>query len=146
MRCACSVTSVMSNSLRSHGLQPARLLYPRGLSRQEYWRGLPCPPPGDLPDPGIKPVSLMSPELAGEFFITSTTWVVCESGWTAVKAVDKIPLNNYQLMAYFTKINFKLVFILVSYNVLLFCCKAKWLGYTYMHIPSSGYFFSIFRP
>ena len=31
-----------------------------GFSRQEYWSGLPCPPPGDLPDPGIKPVSLMS--------------------------------------------------------------------------------------
>ena len=64
-------------------------------------------------------MSLMSPELAGEFFITSTTWVVCESGWTAVKAADKIPLNNYQLMAYFTKIIFKLIFIVVSYNVLL---------------------------
>ena len=37
-----------------------------GFSRQEYWRGLPCPPPGDLPDPGIKPMSLMSPVLAGE--------------------------------------------------------------------------------
>ena len=32
-----------------------------GFSRQEYWSWLPCPPPGDLPDPGIKPVSLMSP-------------------------------------------------------------------------------------
>ena len=32
-----------------------------GFSRQEYWSGLPCPPPGDLPDPGIKPASLMSP-------------------------------------------------------------------------------------
>ena len=31
-----------------------------GFSRQEYWSGLPCPPPGDLPDPGIKPVSLRS--------------------------------------------------------------------------------------
>ena len=28
-----------------------------GFSRQEYWGGLPCPPPGDLPDPGIKPAS-----------------------------------------------------------------------------------------
>jgi len=28
-----------------------------GFSRQEYWSGLPCPPPGDLPDPGIKPTS-----------------------------------------------------------------------------------------
>ena len=26
-----------------------------GFSRQEYWSGLPCPPPGDLPDPGIEP-------------------------------------------------------------------------------------------
>ena len=39
-----------------------------GFSRQEYWNGLPCPPPGDLPNPGIKPVSLTSPTLAGGFF------------------------------------------------------------------------------
>ena len=36
-----------------------------GFSRQEYWSGLPCPPPGDLPDPGIEPESLASPALAG---------------------------------------------------------------------------------
>ena len=42
-----------------------------GFPRQEYWSGLPCPPPGDLPNPGIKPVSLMSPSLAGRFFTTS---------------------------------------------------------------------------
>ena len=39
-----------------------------GLSWQEYWRGLPCPPPWDLPHPGIKPASLVSPALAGRFF------------------------------------------------------------------------------
>ena len=39
-----------------------------GFSRQEYCTGLPCPPPGDLPNPGIEPVSLMSPPLAGAFF------------------------------------------------------------------------------
>ena len=39
------------------GLLPARLLCPWGFSRQEYWSGLPCPPPGDLPNPGIKPRS-----------------------------------------------------------------------------------------
>ena len=44
------------------------------FSRQEYWSGLPCPPPGDPPNPGIKPVSLMSPALAGRFFTTSTAW------------------------------------------------------------------------
>ena len=50
-----------------------------GFSRQEYWSGLPCPPPRDLTDPGIKPVSLMSPALAGRFFTTSATWEVPSS-------------------------------------------------------------------
>ena len=45
-----------------------------GFSRQEYWSGLLFPSPGDLPDPGIKPVSLTSPAVAGGFFTTSTTW------------------------------------------------------------------------
>ena len=45
-------------------------------SVREYWSGLPCRPPGDLPDPGIEPESLMSPALAGRFFTTSTTWKV----------------------------------------------------------------------
>ena len=45
-----------------------------GFSRQEYWSGLPCPPPGDLPNPGIEPPSLKSPALAGRFFTTSATW------------------------------------------------------------------------
>ena len=38
-----------------------------GFSRQEYWSGLPCSPPGDLPDPGIKPAPLTSPALSGRF-------------------------------------------------------------------------------
>ena len=44
---------------------------PMGFSRQEYWSGLPCPPPGDLPDPGIEPTSLTSlgsPAPVGSFF------------------------------------------------------------------------------
>ena len=43
------------------------------FSWQEYWSELPCPPPGDLPDAGIKPVSLKSPALAGRLFTTSAT-------------------------------------------------------------------------
>ena len=43
---------------------------PMGFSRQEYWSGLSCPPPGDLSDPGVEPRSLMSPALAGGFFTT----------------------------------------------------------------------------
>ena len=46
-----------------------------GFSRQEYWSGLLCPPPGDFSDPGIEPASLVSPALATEFFTISDTWV-----------------------------------------------------------------------
>ena len=44
-----------------------------GFSRQEYWSGWPCPSPGDLPDPGIEPESLMPLALASGFFTTSAT-------------------------------------------------------------------------
>ena len=44
-----------------------------GFSRQEYCNGLPCPPPGNLPGPGIKPTFLISSALAGGFFTISTT-------------------------------------------------------------------------
>ena len=45
-----------------------------GVSKQEYWSGLPRSPPGNLPDPGIEPESLTSPALAGGFFTTSAPW------------------------------------------------------------------------
>ena len=45
-----------------------------GISRQEYWRGLSRPPPGELPNPGIESTSPLSPALASEFFTTSATW------------------------------------------------------------------------
>ena len=54
MCCTVFSCSIVSNSLRPYGLQPARLLCPWGFSRQEYWSALPCPPPGDFPNPGIK--------------------------------------------------------------------------------------------
>ena len=53
-----------------------QLLCPWGFSRQEYWNGLLCPPPGDLPDSGFEPtLTLMSPALAGGFFTTSAILV-----------------------------------------------------------------------
>ena len=45
-----------------------------GFSKEDCWSGLPCLPPGDLPDPGIEPTSLISPALVGGFFTTSATW------------------------------------------------------------------------
>ena len=61
---------VVSDSLQPHGLYPTRLPCPWGFSRQEYWSELPCPPPGDLPNPGMEPASSA---LAGGFTI-SATW------------------------------------------------------------------------
>ena len=43
---------------------------------QEYWSGVPLPPPGDIPDPVIKPASPVTPVLAAGFFTTSATWEV----------------------------------------------------------------------
>ena len=45
-----------------------------GFSWQEYWSGLTCLSPGDLPDPEIEPASPLSPALAGGLFTTSATW------------------------------------------------------------------------
>ena len=45
-----------------------------GFCRKEYWSGLLCPTPADLPNPGIEPMSPMSPAFTGGFFTTSTTW------------------------------------------------------------------------
>ena len=55
--CVCVSCSVVSDSLRPHGLQPTRPLCPWGFSRQEYWSGQPCSLPGDLSNPGTEPRS-----------------------------------------------------------------------------------------
>ena len=62
-----SVTSVVSDSATLWTVAHQASLSV-GFSRQEYWTGLPCSPPGDLPNPGIELMSLMSPALAGVLF------------------------------------------------------------------------------
>ena len=61
------------------------------FSREEYWSGLPYPPPMDLPDPGIEPKSLMSPALAGGFFTTSDTWEAQRENKAKVLVVQLCP-------------------------------------------------------
>ena len=79
-----SFSCVLSQSrltLRPCGLQPpGSSVY--GIMPGEYWSGLPCPPPGDLPDPGIKSMSPAIPALSGGFF---TTEPPCFPGGSAVK-------------------------------------------------------------
>ena len=70
--CAKSFQScpALCDSMDSSPLSPLSM----GFSRQEYWSELPCPSPGDLPNPGIKLTSLMSSALAGRFLTTTTVW------------------------------------------------------------------------
>ena len=67
-----------------------------GFSRQEYLSGLPCPSPGDLPDPGIKPTSLMSPAWAGGFFTTSAT-IQCEKSKFCFSELLEFIFNIFDL-------------------------------------------------
>ena len=65
---------VLSHSVMSYSATPWAVACQSPLcmefSGQEYWSGLPFPPPGNLPDPGIKPKSLVSPALTGGFLNT----------------------------------------------------------------------------
>ena len=63
----------MSDFWQPHALEPARSSV-HGILQARTENGLPCPPPGDLSNPGKELLSLMSPALAGRFFTTSATW------------------------------------------------------------------------
>ena len=96
-----------------------------GFSRLEYWSGLPCPPPGELPNPGIKPVTLKSSALAGRFFTTSTSWeapqkyalrlqirVTAVKVWEKKKSVDCYECFHRAYCAYNIFLPFHLTFFL----------------------------------
>ena len=55
-----------------------------GFSRHECWSGLPCPLPGDLPEPGLKPTPFISLELAGGFFIMNATWEALSKSYSCL--------------------------------------------------------------
>ena len=67
LSCILFSDSVISDSFVTPLTVPQQAPLSMGFHRQEYWSGLPFCPPGDLPNPGIKPVS---PSLAGGFFTT----------------------------------------------------------------------------
>ena len=73
--CTCAECSVMSDSETPWTVAHQAPLF-MGFSRREYWSGVPFPPLGDLPMPGIEPASLMSYSLARGFFTTSATWIL----------------------------------------------------------------------
>ena len=64
----------MPNSFATPWTVACQAFLSMGFPRQEYWSGLTFPSLGHLPDPGIEPMSLASPALAGGFFTTGATW------------------------------------------------------------------------
>ena len=94
LQCVCTcapLVSLVSYSVTLWTVARQALLS-LGFPRQEYWSGLLCPPPGNLPDPGIEPKSLLSSALAGGFFSTSATREAPTSVW---------PVSNSQYQSSF---------------------------------------------
>ena len=88
--CNKCVSSVMSNSGTPWTIAHQAPLS-MGFSRQEYCSELPCPPPGDLPNPGIGPVFPESPALAGGFFTIKPPWKLQENATAAAKLLQSCP-------------------------------------------------------
>ena len=99
---------VMSVCACAESLQPCSFVTPwtvvlqaalsMGFSRQKHWSGSPCPPPGDLPDPGTEPESPTSPASAGGFFITSTTLEVRTVMDSLLSPSQAHPMDEFSLL------------------------------------------------
>ena len=81
----------MSDCLQPYGLEHTRLLCPWNSPGKNTGSGLPFLPPGDLTDPVIECISLMSPALAGRFFTTSATW----------EALKMVKMVNFTLYVFY---------------------------------------------
>ena len=84
---SCSVTS---DSLRPYGLWPPGSSV-HGILQARILQCAVIPPPGDFPDPGIKPEALKSPALAGRFFTTSLNWKTLLRAAAAAKSLQSCP-------------------------------------------------------
>ena len=101
-----------------------------GFSSHENWSGLSCPPPGDLPNPGIKPMSLTSPALAGFFcccflffLTTNITWETHLGSYTSSKAHLKSFLRNTSRLQTWESVNLLLAKVpLINWLTLKHVC------------------------
>ena len=107
------------------------------FSIQEYWSGLPCPPPGDLPNPGIKPTSVMSPALAAGSLPLALP-IVLYIFWILISY--QIWLENifsYSIGSLFTLLHWCFYFEVIQIYVFFSCCLwvSEWdLPYIYSKI------------
>ena len=89
-----------------------------GLSRQEYWSGLPCPPPGDAPDPGIDPSSPASPAFQSDYLSSDPPGKVLFSDCFKANSSPwhTLPVNNVVWLSKYIR---NLVFNITTYHRLL---------------------------
>ena len=107
-----------------------------GFSRQEYWSGLPFPPPGNLPHPGIEPTSLLSSTLAIEFFTLVPPAKPVISSYTFYSLLPGFLLSGDRIAQY---VFCKLIFFSTVFEIhLLELCPFSLL--------SSGYVLQVFYP
>ena len=110
--CMCAKSLPICLTLWTPGTVARQASPSMGFSRQEYWSGLPLPSPGDLPNPGIEPISLMSPALVAaaakslqscltlcnRFFTISSTW---EALGALKKKETELPVvKDYLVLTY----------------------------------------------
>ena len=100
----------------------------RGFSWQEYCSRLPCPPPVDLPKPGIEPTSLTSPALAGEFFTPHTTWEALSVGQMGLKFLFSFINKKQRVLDLFLSIitSTKNLGLITPLNVVSLCKVSHW--------------------
>ena len=67
---------------------------PIRFSRQEFWSGLPCPPAGGLPIPGMEPASLTSLALVDRLFTTSATWEALDMSYQSPNTLGLLHVSS----------------------------------------------------
>ena len=127
-----------------------------GFSRQEYWSGLPCPSPRDLPNPGIELTSLTSSALAGRFFSTSATWkahFTNDNVYNILQMVMYIKMKiilcqllHLQLFSLILRVVFSSCSVSFAVQKLLSLIRFHLWASLVAHIVKNGHSFSLSHP
>ena len=99
-----------------------------GFSRQEYWSGLQCPPPVDLPNAGIKLTCLMSPALAGSFFTTGVCFYFFSRGSSEPRGWIHVFCIGRRILYPWVTSSVQFSCSVVSDSLRLHACSMPWLS------------------
>ena len=97
-----------------------------GFLRQEYWSRLPWPPPGDLPNPGMEPMPLLSPAVASGFFTTSAAWEALEPNNEFFLITSKLLSFPFKIVTLYGKYWYKTTVTNIFHSLLRFSSKCRY--------------------